>query len=47
VPSHHDHAIGEAIGIRLAADHVVVFPRAGADTTRVGGVGAGVAAAGH
>ena len=26
VPSHHDHAIGEAIGIRLAADHVVIFP---------------------
>jgi iron(III) transport system ATP-binding protein len=25
VPSHHDHAIGEAIGIRLAADHVVTF----------------------
>jgi iron(III) transport system ATP-binding protein len=28
VPSHHDHAIGEKIGIRLAADHVVAFPRA-------------------
>jgi iron(III) transport system ATP-binding protein len=28
VPSHHDHAIGEAIGVRLAADHVIVFPRA-------------------
>ena len=27
VPSHHDHAIGEKIGIRLAADHVVAFPR--------------------
>lgn len=27
VPSHHDHAIGEPIGIRLAADHVVIFPR--------------------
>ena len=27
-PSHHDHAIGEAIGVRLAADHVIVFPRA-------------------
>jgi iron(III) transport system ATP-binding protein len=25
VPSHHDHAIGEKIGIRLAADHVVTF----------------------
>jgi iron(III) transport system ATP-binding protein len=27
VPSHHDHAIGETIGVRLAADHVIVFPR--------------------
>ena len=26
VPSHHDHAIGERIGIRLAIDHVVTFP---------------------
>ncbi len=26
VPSHHDHAIGEAIGIRLEVDHVVAFP---------------------
>lgn len=26
VPSHHDHAIGERIGIRLGADHVVTFP---------------------
>ncbi len=26
VPSHHDHAIGEKIGIRLDADHVVAFP---------------------
>lgn len=25
VPSHHDHAIGERIGIRLVADHVVTF----------------------
>jgi iron(III) transport system ATP-binding protein len=25
VPSHHDHAIGEWIGIRLCADHVVAF----------------------
>jgi len=29
VPSHHDHAIGEKIGIRLAADHVVTFPTGG------------------
>jgi len=28
VPSHHDHAIGENIGIRLEADHVVTFPTA-------------------
>jgi iron(III) transport system ATP-binding protein len=26
VPSHHDHAIGERIGIKLGADHVVTFP---------------------
>jgi len=29
VPSHHNHALGEAIGIRLAIDHVVAFPAAG------------------
>jgi iron(III) transport system ATP-binding protein len=29
VPSHHDHAIGERIGIRLDADHVVTFPANG------------------
>ena len=27
VPSHHDHAPGEKIGIRLETDHMVVFPR--------------------
>ena len=27
VPSHHNHAIGERIGIRLEIDHVVAFPR--------------------
>jgi iron(III) transport system ATP-binding protein len=27
VPSHHDHAIGECIGIRAAIDHLVAFPR--------------------
>lgn len=26
VPSHHDHAIDEMIGIRLETDHMVVFP---------------------
>jgi iron(III) transport system ATP-binding protein len=25
VPSHHDHAIGEKIGIRLEIDHVIAF----------------------
>ncbi|UVW29279.1 ABC transporter ATP-binding protein [Massilia sp. H6] len=28
VPSHHDHALGESIGIRVAVDHVVVFQAA-------------------
>ena len=28
VPSHHNHAVGEKIGIRLEVDHVVAFPRA-------------------
>jgi iron(III) transport system ATP-binding protein len=27
VPSHHDHAIGESIGIRVAIDHLVAFER--------------------
>jgi iron(III) transport system ATP-binding protein len=27
VPSHHNHAIGERIGVRLEIDHVVAFPR--------------------
>ncbi len=27
VPSHHDHEIGEWIGIRALVDHVVTFPR--------------------
>jgi iron(III) transport system ATP-binding protein len=32
VPSHHNHAVGERIGIRLDVDHVVAFPRVeGAD----------------
>ncbi|MBA2546988.1 MAG: ABC transporter ATP-binding protein [Burkholderiaceae bacterium] len=30
VPSHHDHAIGEKIGIRLDADHVITFPSSNA-----------------
>jgi len=32
VPSHHDHAIGEKIGIRLDVDHVVAFRRMPAGT---------------
>ncbi len=27
VPSHHDHVVGEWIGIRAQVDHVVTFPR--------------------
>ncbi len=27
VPSHHNHAVGERIGIKLDVDHVVAFPR--------------------
>jgi iron(III) transport system ATP-binding protein len=35
VPSHHDHAIGERIGIRLDADHVITFSaQASAAATR-------------
>lgn len=29
VPSHHRHAIGESVGIRLLAEHLVVFARDG------------------
>ena len=31
VPSHHDHAIGQRIGIRLDLEHVIVFERAERD----------------
>ncbi len=37
VPSHHDHAVGERIGVRFDADHVVSFapgPRMPAQTPR-------------
>jgi iron(III) transport system ATP-binding protein len=27
VPSHHDHGVGDCIGIRLETKHMVVFPR--------------------
>jgi len=33
VPSHHNHAIGERIGIRLDVDHVVAFEPLGAAAT--------------
>ncbi len=33
VPSHHDHAVGEPIGIRVATEHVVTFPAAGGVTS--------------
>jgi len=26
-PSHHDHQVGNRVQVRLAADHLVVFPR--------------------
>jgi iron(III) transport system ATP-binding protein len=29
VPSHHNHALGEKIGIRLDADHVIAFKKRG------------------
>jgi iron(III) transport system ATP-binding protein len=34
VPSHHNHAIGEKIGIRLEIDHVVAFRREPAEAAR-------------
>ena len=35
VPSHHNHALGERIGIRLDVDHVVAFaPESGAVSSR-------------
>jgi len=27
IPSHHNHAIGEYIGIRVEFDHLITFPR--------------------
>jgi len=37
VPSHHNHAIGEKIGIKLDVDHVVAFPRTSATSSPDGG----------
>jgi iron(III) transport system ATP-binding protein len=36
VPSHHNHAIGERIGVRLELDHVVSFPAAAAAAAAAG-----------
>jgi iron(III) transport system ATP-binding protein len=36
VPSHHDHHVGEWIGIRPQVDHVVTFPRQAAGTAAAG-----------
>ena len=36
VPSHHNHAIGEKIGIRLEVDHVVAFARDAAQDAQLG-----------
>jgi iron(III) transport system ATP-binding protein len=33
VPSHHNHAVGEKIGIRLEIDHLVAFRREAAETS--------------
>ena len=33
-PSHHDHAIGSRIGIRLEIDHLVMFRRDGHESTK-------------
>jgi len=44
VPSHHRHAVGEEIGVRLQADHLVVFPRTQATETVSSGIGIEIAA---
>jgi iron(III) transport system ATP-binding protein len=35
VPSHHDHKIGEWIGIRAQVDHVVTFAKVSASPLTV------------
>jgi iron(III) transport system ATP-binding protein len=44
VPSHHDHRVGEHIGVRLATDHVVTFPPLGPVTAAADTSAAGTAA---
>jgi iron(III) transport system ATP-binding protein len=36
VPSHHNHEIGERIGIRLELDHVVAYKREGGPALNCG-----------
>ncbi|HYC35630.1 MAG TPA: ABC transporter ATP-binding protein [Usitatibacter sp.] len=36
VPSHHNHAIGERIGIKLGVDHVIAFSAANPNVSQVG-----------
>jgi len=36
VPSHHNHAVGERIGIRLEIDHVVAYKREGSPVLQCG-----------
>ena len=36
VPSHHNHAIGERIGIKLGVDHVIAFSAANPNVSHVG-----------
>mgnify|MGYP000437796972 CR=1 FL=1 len=40
VPSHHNHAIGEPIGIRLELDHVIAFAPLPGDTAASAAVSA-------
>ena len=47
VSSHHDHRLGERIGIRLAADHIVAFPRQQARASTVSDVPAGPGTGAH
>jgi iron(III) transport system ATP-binding protein len=44
VPSHHDHRVGECIGLRLDTEHVVTFARPGSVTDDPGASAAGTAA---
>ncbi|MDP3619969.1 MAG: ABC transporter ATP-binding protein [Ramlibacter sp.] len=42
VPSHHDHTIGEWIGIRAQVDHIVTFARGGTDEMESSGLPQGI-----